>query len=948
MSDWPGIDLRGRTMLHPPWSSVKNASDRFPCYSSAIIEILSAFTNAGGSIDEMTELLNQHFPHAYEKLDSKELLNPEIHYSLEFHFYLVQFTKMCLNDQQFRYIIDENTQLNENHGIIEKGLLDFPPWIIDDGGLNDGYLSITNLSSLFLYVEEKYICNSCGLDSVDLGRRLALETIRFINRCVLEKYQIKRKFLEKEGILVSFEYMAHIGGILIALTNESRLFSIAHFYGFLIHNQLAKAIFLQPDISPVEGFQEWQRRTNNIYRMEFTSVRNTLYIKCNLKPSVQTGMFDLYRKHSIEKIKEAVPAVHRAFLELATGKKVKTKLIYDKTNDLSLTVRLRWHPPHSSYFTNGAAVLSMLIVMAVAVSSRAFLPQRTSFLIISVLLALITGGAAAAALNWRNKLKATRNRFVSSRKVIDRQLDSLKDTTNELLAEKELLDKKVRERTAELDEALEQLKKLDRSKTNFIANVSHELRTPLTLLTVPLEGIMSGRYGENLPVDHKVFKLMERNVKRLKTQINQLLDFARLDLGTMKYEPELIDIIGYCILLTAELESLAEQKGISLTVENNTGKEILAVCADKTLFETAVLNLLNNALKFTDKGGIKLILSSESDETVMLTVRDSGIGFYPEEKNRLFQRFTQAEEHKGRSWDGSGIGLALVAEIAEIHDWKIEAEGHPGEGASFSIIMPMQSERHSEFLQSELNPELRESRHERVESELVFYTAENVSESSDEKDTILLVEDNPDMGALLQNLLGKDYNLNWYTGGAEALCWLKTSPQVSLIICDVMMPKMSGFTFREELRRNGDYVNVPFIYLTALADAEDKAEGLKRGAVDYIQKPFTAAELIQKVKNLVDSHNASYQLAVRDSRGAERLNRIITNTGNEHSGPDWQTMGITTAEQRIVELVRQGLQDKEIAAELSISPRTVSSHLNHLYQKTNTQNRIELINLLYQ
>lgn len=948
MTEWAGIDLRGRTMLHPPCRTGRTAIDRFPCFSEVIIDTVSAFAESGGSVDELVDLLNQHFPPDAEKLNNNDILNPKNSYSHEFQFYTVQFTKLLLDDLLFCFKTDNDGQLSIHHLIYEKGRIDMPPWIVADGGANDGYMSITNLSATIFYLEEKYTCSYIDTDRIELGHRLSGEFVTFLNKCVPDKYQVDRAFFEKEGVLISYEYLSFGGEIIRALTNETRIIKDSYYYGFFHHNQLARAIFLQPELSLVEGFLEWQRRTNDIHRMEFRTARRTLWIKLNFRPLVQTGLFGRYRKSMLSRIHEGAPSIYQVFLELATGKKVKTKLIFDKTDDLSLTVRLHWRPPHSSYFTTIASVLAVLIVMAAVITGQVFLPQKISFPLISAILALITGIATVAALNWRNKLKATRNRFISSRDVIDKQLISLKETTNELLSERDLLDKKVGERTSELNEALKQLKELDRSKTNFIANVSHELRTPLTLISVPLEGIKSGRYGENVSADHEVFKLVERNVKRLNNQINQLLDFARLDLGTMRFEPESINILEYCRMLVAELDSIAERKHLSLEIENNTGKEAIFISADKFLMETAVLNLINNALKFTEIGGIKVILSLHADDNIELTVKDSGIGFSPEQKDRLFQRFTQVEDQKVRHREGCGIGLALVDEIAGIHGWTIEAEGHTGEGSSFSLIMPLQTEGCSIELRDSPIFDERESMHDKVESALVFPVSETISICSEGKDIILLVEDNPDMGAVLNNLLCEEYELHWCTGGSEALSWLETSPQLSLIICDVMMPKMSGFTFREELRINSDYINIPFIYLTALADVEDKVEGLKSGAVDYIQKPFTVVELTQKVKNLVNSHKASYMQALKDSRGAERLNRILINTENEHSVPNWQTLGITRSEQRIVELVRQGMQDKEIAAELSISPRTVSSHLSHLYQKTDTQNRTELINLLYQ
>ena len=296
---------------------------------------------------------------------------------------------------------------------------------------------------------------------------------------------------------------------------------------------------------------------------------------------------------------------------------------------------------------------------------------------------------------------------------------------------------------------------------------------------------------------------------------------------------------------------------------------------------------------------------------------------------------------------GAGIGLALVKEIAIHHGWRIKAESSPGIGSSFSLVIKEDLESADELSVDDLAFSKRREVQEQLEAEHFHIVHKSEKIFDKKKDTILLVEDNYDMGILLQNLLGEEYNLYWCSGGGEALAWIKGEPQLSLIICDVMMPNMSGFNFRKQLLNEKDYSKLPFIFLTALADQRDRTEGLASGAVDYIRKPFNPSELLFKIQNLLETNKASYLQAVRDREAAERFSRNTAVIPPKKENPDWQDLGITAAERKIVEYVRIGLQDKEIASELSLSPRTVSSHLSHLYQKTGTQNRVELINLLY-
>ncbi len=955
MSDWPGVDLRGRIMLHPPWSRENQfRSDGeykiniFPCPAIAVMNILTAYQAAGGSPEALLELLNGHFPAGYDKLDSRGLKDPGNHYSYEFQFYLASFTKILLDDPFFRYSIDENTQLPEYHGPLEQGPIDFAPWIVDDGYNKSGYISIVNVTVMFYYIEDEYLLPGSKDDQAVLGGKLSDEAVGFLNSCIPEKYRMDRDFFNKEGVMVSFEFMCLAVNLLRSLSNDELFAAKAFYYGFKNYSTLAKAIFLKSELSLEESFQEWQLRTNNLYNMEFQSGLRSFRIRINLRKQVQTGMFGLYRSNAVGGILNAVPSVHRAFIELSVKQKTHVKVIPVKDNPYSFWIRVGWRTQLSSPVIWFAAAMSGAVIFPIVYFSRLFISSKILPVESGIIISALSFSLVLLSLNWREKLKKVTAMFRESQDVISKQLDSLKANTNELLAERNALDKKVKERTAELNEALEQLKQLDRSKTNFIANVSHELRTPLTLLSVPLEGIKNGRYGKKLDSENHVFSLIERNVIRLKNQINQLLDFSRLNLGTMVYEPQLIELIGYCRGLAAELESLAEKKGLYLTVDNRTGAEKVFIKADHSLLETAVLNLLNNSLKFTENGGIRIIMSKTQDnEKIVLTVEDSGIGFTPEDKSQIFKRFTQAEESRERHREGAGLGLALVREIAERHGWGLEAEGRPGEGSEFSIIMQAADSGGLITADGSADQTLYSRRQERVEPGLLFPKQENDGVKDDKKDTILIVEDNPDMWIVLQDLLSSEYNLKWCSSGEDALSWLTTGPPLSLIICDVMMPGMSGFGFRRNLLNNNGYSNLPFIYLTALADPMEKAEGLKTGAVDYIQKPFIGNELLLKVRNLVESHKSSYMQAVKDRQSTERLSRIAAGIISEPSHQERVNFGITKAEQRVVELVRLGLQDKEIANELSVSPRTVSSHLSHLFQKTGTQNRVELINKLY-
>ncbi|GAB1481384.1 hypothetical protein MASR2M78_01990 [Treponema sp.] len=544
------------------------------------------------------------------------------------------------------------------------------------------------------------------------------------------------------------------------------------------------------------------------------------------------------------------------------------------------------------------------------------------------------------------------------RKVINEQFEKLKSNAEVLLRERDSLDGKVRQRTQELEEALTQVQALDKAKTNFIANVSHELRTPLTLLTVPLEGIRAGLYGQRLSADHDIFILIQRNVERLSVQINQLLDFARLDLGTMPFTPRSVPLVAYFRNLIAEIQSLAERKGLALKLENRTNYAELVIVADQALFETALLNLLNNALKFTENGGITIsIAMGIQAPSLVLGIEDTGIGFPDTEKDRIFQRFTQLGTQADRYLEGAGLGLALVREIASRHGWDLDACGKPGIGSCFTLTIPNFS---LPLEPTEIDLGFPKAKRSRVAGAGLIYpssegiTVPKLSQLPNQRETILLVEDNSDMGAVLKQLLESSWELCWYRSGRDALAFLDTAPSVSLIICDIMMPSMSGFEFRDNLLKKEGLKDIPFIFLTALADPQEQTQGLEQGALDYIRKPFSGTELLLKIRNILAAQKSRYLQALGDSNAAARLMHYsgIPKAGKQSDFPiltaaDLIRFRITPAEARVLELLRLGLQDKEIADRLSVSPRTVNSHLGQLYQKTDTGNRLELMKWLY-
>jgi signal transduction histidine kinase/DNA-binding NarL/FixJ family response regulator len=677
-----------------------------------------------------------------------------------------------------------------------------------------------------------------------------------------------------------------------------------------------------------------QTRTNNPCRMD---VRTPL---CRL---LDSGMLGDCRTSGFNGIQKASRWVSRSLLELATQGTLRVRLLQSEMWRENFTIRIGrqtfpFRLAMPAFLIAGAAGC----VDATPLVLRHTEPIWSKVLTVAVIWILVPCLTVALAASGR-RIRGMKQQFVATRRVIDEQYATLKETSEELLLERNAREDKVRLRTAELEASLDRLTESDRIKTNFLASITHELRTPLTMISVPVKSIRDKRYGTSIPADHPIFELVERNVDRLNHQITQLLDFARLDQGAMPFNPQLIPLVAYARGLVAEMVDLARLRGLVLVMANCTTMHEIYIHADRYMLDTALINLLNNALKFTEQGVVRLILEPEPNQVaVRVTVEDTGIGFDPAVKDSLFNRFVQGDARHDHTPEGIGLGLALVREIAVCHGWYLDADGQPGGGARFSLSMPVSPEPGC----SECNSvDHVSSRIRRTAAVLPPPTMMDLPLGMTKKNVILVVDDNPDMGTLVRDVLEPDFSVAWCRRGEDAILYLSDNPLVSLIVCDVMMPGMSGFALREKLAERRDFRDIPFVFLTALNTEVDRFRGLSVGALDYVLKPFNASDLLLKIRNILDLQDARYRQALADSMAVERLSHIglAVSTGTLDTTRIIRNASITPAEERVMELIRKGLQDKEIAERLSISPRTVASHLHRLYRKTGTGNRLELM-----
>jgi PAS domain S-box-containing protein len=416
---------------------------------------------------------------------------------------------------------------------------------------------------------------------------------------------------------------------------------------------------------------------------------------------------------------------------------------------------------------------------------------------------------------------------------------------------------------------IESLAALNRAKTEFFSNVSHEFRTPLTLMLAPLADTLDNLDGSLPPPERDRLQLVQRNGKRLLKLVNSLLDFSRLEAGRERVVAEPVDLAVYTAELASAFRSTIEQAGLTLAVECPSLPT--TVWIDRQMWEKIVLNLLSNAFKFTLVGRISVRLEWCGDR-VELTVADTGVGIPEGELPLLFDRFHRVENSPGRSFEGSGIGLALVRELVDLQGGTIGVTSTVGQGSRFTVTMPTgeaqlvpATDRQSTAIPLQAEAYVEEARRWLPATELKLPIIEfgvpldrhdlstlpqsaPVPTAPAERDTILLVDDNADMRDYLQRLLSGTYHIATAADGKAAIEAIAAMPP-DLVLTDVMMPRMNGFELLGTLRSQPGTEDIPIILLSARAGEEARIEGLAAGADDYLIKPFAARELVARVES---------------------------------------------------------------------------------------------------
>jgi PAS domain S-box-containing protein len=488
----------------------------------------------------------------------------------------------------------------------------------------------------------------------------------------------------------------------------------------------------------------------------------------------------------------------------------------------------------------------------------------------------------------------------------------------------------------------EALAEIDRAKTVFFSNTSHEFRTPLTLMLGPLSDMLARKPVQGpILADATELESVHRNGVRLLKLVNTLLDFSRIEAGRVQARLEATDLAAFTSDLASTFQSAMQKAGLEFVVDCPPLPEKTLV--DRGMWEKIVLNLLSNAFKYTLTGRVTVSLAQEGSN-VRLTVRDTGVGIAAHELPRLFERFHRIEGQRGRTHEGTGIGLALVAELARLNGGAVSAESVLGEGSAIAVTVPQVAVQVPADASHDdgTDPSSAIGANAFVSEALRWLPGEealpvDVADPSvwqqdghggaQIRPSVVLADDNLDMREYLGRLLGTHYDVKVFADGQAALDAIQMQ-RPDLVLSDVMMPRLDGFGLLRELRADEHLRDIPVILLSARAGEEASVDGFDAGADDYLIKPFSARELLARVRANIDlaklrreSLLLQQELRAEAELARERSEAILAsiNDGFFVLNRDWRFTYVNPAAERLLGLSANDLLGR---SHWEVYPRT--------------------------
>lgn len=434
-----------------------------------------------------------------------------------------------------------------------------------------------------------------------------------------------------------------------------------------------------------------------------------------------------------------------------------------------------------------------------------------------------------------------------------------------------------------LDEKNRELHELDRLKSDFLANVSHELGTPLTLIMSPVEDLIQVQFelpefaGERL-------SLIRQNVIRLKVLIDDLLEIVRLESGRSRSLFAPLDLGELTQGLANSVRHHAENRGLAFNCIEMPDDGVAIVSGDQSQLERVILNLLTNAVKFTQPGGAVTVRMAVAESSVSVEVEDNGPGIPSKELPRVFERFHRVQSSQANATPGWGLGLAVAKELVEEHNGRLDVQSEFGKGATFTLTLPKLQHEESAAPQDgssqSLNSLVEEDgqkvddtqSNERLHRGLVRLDQPPIPTPriSNDRDRLVIVDDEPAMLNYLVSLLEPHFDLYLAVDGEQALDVIaQIRPQV--VVLDMMLPKLDGLEVAKRIRNMPDLGEMRILMLTARVDERSKLDALRHGADDFVNKPFSATELKTRIDNLLKNVSLQSRLVA----GNRELNTAI-------------------------------------------------------------------------
>lgn len=486
---------------------------------------------------------------------------------------------------------------------------------------------------------------------------------------------------------------------------------------------------------------------------------------------------------------------------------------------------------------------------------------------------------------------------------------------------------KVQERTKELELANEQ-------RTNTFINLAHETKTPLTLINNYLEEYIR-KHGQT-----EELKIIKYNIEKLTQDIVNFFDIEKIEKGLNVYDN--CQVVNFSKMLWGSMVLFKQYSGKKNIEIMDLIEDEICVKADPESLYRIVNNLIENAIKYTQVDG-KIIVSLKCvNDKIIFSVKDNGKGIPVNLHSKIFDPYYQINSEK-KNFQGMGLGLSIVKKIIESLKGEIAIISDPDKNIGTEMIVQLPAHK---IVDGEAIIEIQDNSVYYFEPEHLAIKEKKYDEN---KPTIMIVEDNVSLLNYMHVKLQEKYNIHFALSGNDALEKIKLIQQLDLIVSDVMMDNGDGFDFYNGISTQKRLRHIPFIFLTAKTNVEDKLRGLSLGAIDYISKPFLIVELTNKIDSVLNNLSEQREALIHNANRTllhHNVEHISNNSHQSHFENNSDKFNLTSREKEIVQLIAKGQTYKEIANTLYISDKTVGKHIQNMFEKVGASNKSELVNKL--